>query len=509
MDAEPVVSQDLTDSEILGHIDGLPIYKTRHLDPPEIDTHGEILESALLTHAFAPGEHLQQIVLDEQDRIDAGKLKKKALDKRQKRLNSKSSTSTSPQGPGCTSSSQDASQPVICVPETPSLVSDQPPDVACKPHTIAHINDPAASPSPIPHPEPNPDMDHSGWTTYLTGKRKNRSSKLVVVHQSQLAQRGARHPWTDSLREVVLLLSITSRTPRRVASDGKEAKQRARGLSSSTAFSASEEERDRKSKIGKKEKRVLFLLCPPPPVHERQSLISRPKLCLSRVLGKQGRGAGRLLPGCCPGWPDLPTQGLDPVDRKGRGMQKLETGQRGYANGRIMRRLLRTLGAGRHPDARASFFLSPLAELLPRDGEKRRKARQRSRKGRPQPESARETGREKLPAAPDMDHSGWTTYFSSKRKTKSNKVMETPAPTRANRRTTSLDRPSSGSRYAPLTHLSDSEEDHHHVAQELEVRTTPVPDLDATPDLAALFPVSLLSDAQHFGTEADDLSSPD
>ncbi|KAJ1149830.1 hypothetical protein NDU88_002634 [Pleurodeles waltl] len=58
-----------------------------------------------------------------------------------------------------------------------------------------------------------------------------------------------------------------------------------------------------------------------------------------------------------------------------------------------MRRLLRTLGAGRHPDARASFFLLPLAELLPRDGEKRRKARQRSRKGRPQPESARETGR--------------------------------------------------------------------------------------------------------------------
>ncbi|KAJ1149776.1 hypothetical protein NDU88_002581 [Pleurodeles waltl] len=58
-----------------------------------------------------------------------------------------------------------------------------------------------------------------------------------------------------------------------------------------------------------------------------------------------------------------------------------------------MRRLLRTLGAGRHPDARASFFLSPLAELLPRDGEKRRKVHQRSRKGRLQPESARETGR--------------------------------------------------------------------------------------------------------------------
>ncbi|KAJ1149833.1 hypothetical protein NDU88_002637 [Pleurodeles waltl] len=169
----------------------------------------------------------------------------------------------------------------------------------------------------------------------------------------------------------------SARETGRVASDGKEAKQRARGLSSSTAFSASEEERDRKSKIGK----------------ERPSLIYRPKLCLSRVLGKRGRGAGRLLPGCCPGWPDLPTQGLDPVDRKGRGMQKLETGQRGYANGRIMRRLLRTLGAGRHPDARASFFLSPLAELLPRDGEKRRKARQRSRKGRPQAESARETGR--------------------------------------------------------------------------------------------------------------------
>ncbi|KAJ1149829.1 hypothetical protein NDU88_002633 [Pleurodeles waltl] len=214
----------------------------------------------------------------------------------------------------------------------------------------------------------------------------------------------------------------SARETGRVASDGKEAKQRARGLSSSTTFSASEEERDRKSKIGKvreseREKdgggsclwqkrrsghcpcplwaegkdRVLFFLCLPPPVHERLSLIYRPKLCLSRVLGK--RGAGRLLSGCCPGWPDLPTQGLDPVDRKGRGMQKLETGQRGYANGRIMRRLLRTLGAGRHPDARASFFLSPLAELLPRDGEKRRKARQRSRKGRPQPESAKEAGR--------------------------------------------------------------------------------------------------------------------
>ncbi|KAJ1149783.1 hypothetical protein NDU88_002588 [Pleurodeles waltl] len=109
---------------------------------------------------------------------------------------------------------------------------------------------------------------------------------------------------------------------------------------------------------------------------------------------------------------------------------------------------------------------------------------------------------QKLPAAPDMDHSGWTKYFSSKRKTKSNKVTETPAPARAKRRTTSLDRPSSGSRYATLTHLSDSEEDYHHVAQDLEVRTTPVPDLDATPDLAALFPASLLSDAQHFGTEA-------
>ncbi|KAJ1149831.1 hypothetical protein NDU88_002635 [Pleurodeles waltl] len=186
-----------------------------------------------------------------------------------------------------------------------------------------------------------------------------------------------------------------------VASDGKEAKQRARGLSSSTAFSASEEERDRKSKIGKFSVKKYkygpesfsFFARPRQSTngHERPSLIYRPKLCLSRVLGK--RGAGRLLPGCCPGWPDLPTQGLDPVDRKGRGMQKLETGQRGYANGRIMRRLLRTLGAGRHPDARASFFLSPLAELLPRDGEKRRKARQRSRKGRPQPESARETGR--------------------------------------------------------------------------------------------------------------------
>ncbi|KAJ1149843.1 hypothetical protein NDU88_002643 [Pleurodeles waltl] len=186
----------------------------------------------------------------------------------------------------------------------------------------------------------------------------------------------------------------SSRETGRVASDGKEAEQRARGLSSSTAFSASEEERDRKSKIGKKEKTESFsFFARPRNGHERPSLIYRPKLCLSRVLGKRGRGAGRLLPGCCPGWPDLPTQGLDPVDRKGRGMQKLETGQRGYANGRIMRRLLRTLGAGRHPDARASFFLSPLAELLPRDGEKRRKARQRSRKGRPQPESARETGR--------------------------------------------------------------------------------------------------------------------
>ncbi|KAJ1149835.1 hypothetical protein NDU88_002640 [Pleurodeles waltl] len=116
---------------------------------------------------------------------------------------------------------------------------------------------------------------------------------------------------------------------------------------------------------------------------------------------------------------------------------------------------------------------------------------------------------QKLPAAPDMDHSGWTTYFSSKRKTKSTKVTDTPAPTRAKRRTTSLDRPSSGSRYAPLTHLSDSEEDHHHVAQELKVRTGPVPDFEATPDLEALFPASLLPDAQRFGTEADDLSSPE
>ncbi|KAJ1149790.1 hypothetical protein NDU88_002595 [Pleurodeles waltl] len=39
------------------------------------------------------------------------------------------------------------------------------------------------------------------------------------------------------------------------------------------------------------------------------------------------------------------------------------------------------------------LFPLALAELLPRDEEKRRKARERSRKGQPQPESARETGR--------------------------------------------------------------------------------------------------------------------
>ncbi|KAJ1151280.1 hypothetical protein NDU88_004063 [Pleurodeles waltl] len=141
-----------------------------------------------------------------------------------------------------------------------------------------------------------------------------------------------------------------------------------------------------------------FFACPRTATngHERPSLIYRPKLQGNRVLGKRGRGgAGHLLPGCCPGWPGLPTKGLEAVDRKGRGMQKLETGQRGYANGRIMRRLLRILGSRKSPapDARASFFLLSLAELLPRDVEKRRKARERPRKGRRQPESARETGR--------------------------------------------------------------------------------------------------------------------
>ncbi|KAJ1151279.1 hypothetical protein NDU88_004062 [Pleurodeles waltl] len=45
------------------------------------------------------------------------------------------------------------------------------------------------------------------------------------------------------------------------------------------------------------------------------------------------------------------------------------------------------------PRRQGLFFLLSLAELLPRDGEKRRKARERPRKGRRQPESARETGR--------------------------------------------------------------------------------------------------------------------
>ncbi|KAJ1151281.1 hypothetical protein NDU88_004064 [Pleurodeles waltl] len=59
-----------------------------------------------------------------------------------------------------------------------------------------------------------------------------------------------------------------------------------------------------------------------------------------------------------------------------------------------MRRLLRIWEPEvPRPRRQGLFFLLSLAELLPRDVEKRRKARERPRKGRRQPESARETGR--------------------------------------------------------------------------------------------------------------------
>ncbi|KAJ1151237.1 hypothetical protein NDU88_004021 [Pleurodeles waltl] len=122
--------------------------------------------------------------MDEQDGIDAEHIKRKALEKRKKHLGTQvPSTSSNAKEQVCTSDSKDTNQAEVCVPETsPPITKDQQTSVAKAPNPTApqSVIDPTAPPSPFQNLDINTDVDQSGCTTYLTNKRKSRSSKHVV-----------------------------------------------------------------------------------------------------------------------------------------------------------------------------------------------------------------------------------------------------------------------------------------------------------------------------------------
>ncbi|KAJ1149810.1 hypothetical protein NDU88_002614 [Pleurodeles waltl] len=201
-----------------------------------------------------------------------------------------------------------------------------------------------------------PDKDGIPWEFYRL------FWKEICVDFIEVLQEGfTAHTIPQAFPEGIVTLIFKK------ASDGKEAKQRARALSSSTAFSASEEERDRKSKIGKVRERkswggsclwqnrrsghcllllpaedmdrVLFLLSPATNSYERLSLIYRPKQSPGQARARCRPLAARLLSRVA----RSSDPGAGPSGQEGEGHAKTRNWQRGYANGRIMRRLLRTL----------------------------------------------------------------------------------------------------------------------------------------------------------------------
>ncbi|KAJ1149777.1 hypothetical protein NDU88_002582 [Pleurodeles waltl] len=105
--AVPAHSKGLSAKEHVAPQD-LTIYNKGTLDLPELDPQGEVIESALFQHALARGELAQQIIEEEQDRIDAEHIKRKALEKQKHRLESQD-PSTGAKGQVFTSDSKDAS----------------------------------------------------------------------------------------------------------------------------------------------------------------------------------------------------------------------------------------------------------------------------------------------------------------------------------------------------------------------------------------------------------------
>lgn len=103
-------------------------------------------------------------------------------------------------------------------------------------------------------------------------------------------------------------------------------------------------------------------------------------------------------------------------------------------------------------------------------------------------------------AEADMDHSGWTTYNSIKRKV-IKQVLNPVSKVNTRRHASSLDRQTRGGRFDPLLNLSDSEEGIGNVVQVIEVQDSQIIDLEASPNLEAL-----LSQAS-FGGPAQDAAS--